>query len=1223
VFTQSASFRVRPERSTLFEEVMCFRLPAEMLASNATKFGDFAEGQNREVHKTLMTLFFHIGNTLTHMRNVAIDTQLRQFMRKRPRATEEEDAPEPPMNEELVQRLSREKNTPAVRAFCVPVLRHADEDESDDDDAAEQPVSKTDRFEWALRKKQVMGYAFLIFNVVDGARERQLTLGHALMEIMRPSKKESFPGGRVRKPHPPSRACDVEPGKEYTNVRDRNDLAPLFDIYTMSGACRARRHAVLFGNLSDPSNPANPTSVFNPYTCFRAWNAPVFPYNDLTEWLRFDAETGILCHFQAPSQIAPILELFALSPERIHNTTTPLYVLFELPSRTRPRLDLKLHGPQAETEPSDENDMIDGASYIGVETVAVNGMARRLGWTLPGDNGPAPPPTDVMAVHTKVSESFLTQKTPNSLEGTSFFRVRSKFASRLEKARRLPWATFRQKQTRAFELQRIRTAMLKDYDATCTNETADLSIYGKKINAYWNANPELAAYCPTCRLADPNKSIFANIMIRTMEQLQYLGATSTCHIQALTVVYGVLDAYRVDDSKLHYNALLEGPLATSKSFVLDLVEMFMMPGTTESLTRETFAAGDSPENRSDHITLHHEIQPNKVMSNEKGDDSKATKFKEQLTTQRQRTMELIIDPETKERVTNIIESACVGCVLAATNLSTAVMDPAIVSRFFHFFFADAFRTECTQADMQDLIKNMSVDRKNEFEKVRTEHHWLQYVVYHTFKCMYIGAIDKIDTTNFAIIRQTLIVELRKRGYPVPHTRVFELIVILANVLAITRAVYQTYAFPQGPHYQEPFQTQHLIDINHLLIMDEEIVLFAFALYAHAFIQPYEDDIRRALAQMVTPKDEPNFQIPWRSRRNFFTIGNQPNSFDQNDYAYIRMQGTTTNIAHNIWTSWQSIQDAGPRPAETHILEILRQFETRSFLAHPYTLRHGDPIPTPDKTKPMQHANLIETDRDNTYMHTSILDPHHRLADDTLWEMLRPAVEHKHTRPRTIIWGQPLHPIQFPNLLKTIPIQPRLDRTKFINNPAAIAEPHLHILGIDPAQFHDPGVGQTPILQMDMDGDTAAIHIRTQTIAIPPPVETTQQKMDPVAAAAEIAQIQNADPQAPPPIDYPADFQREQQQAIQMHLAYIHGKTTTTLPEAMRLSSTFQPPQDYLQLLLQQEETLTLPNDDFSSVYSSDSQFTNDNRSRKKQRPPRHQTFPDTEEEEEEDDEDRL
>ena len=92
-----------------------------------------------------------------------------------------------------------------------------------------------------------------------------------------------------------------------------------------------------------------------------------------------------------------------------------------------------------------------------------------------------------------------------------------------------------------------------------------------------------------CQPYDKSMSPFANMIIRTMDDLENVFEVSTCHSEFMCVLFRRGDCFRRRKA-LHFNIILCGAGGASKSFILLLLEKLGIGGTSEVITHETTMA---------------------------------------------------------------------------------------------------------------------------------------------------------------------------------------------------------------------------------------------------------------------------------------------------------------------------------------------------------------------------------------------------------------------------------------------------------------------------------------------------------------------------------------------------------------------------------------------------------------------------------------------------------
>ena len=124
---------------------------------------------------------------------------------------------------------------------------------------------------------------------------------------------------------------------------------------------------------------------------------------------------------------------------------------------------------------------------------------------------------------------------------------------------------------------------IQEVKSRCFTPDANISEKGKVILSYMNKRTQ-PRY--NMRKYDTSLSVFANRLIRHLEEYEQDLLISTNQLSYYRIMCGRLDAYR-HSFGLHWNQFQTGESATSKSFLFGLMEKNSIPNTIDVLTYQT------------------------------------------------------------------------------------------------------------------------------------------------------------------------------------------------------------------------------------------------------------------------------------------------------------------------------------------------------------------------------------------------------------------------------------------------------------------------------------------------------------------------------------------------------------------------------------------------------------------------------------------------------------
>lgn len=532
---------------------------------------------------------------------------------------------------------------------------------------------------------------------------------------------------------------------------------------------------------------------------------------------------------------------------------------------------------------------------------------------------------------------------------------------------------------------------MEELKARCLNPDANISEKGKII-LKWMERRNPPAYKKLYRF-DRNLSIFANRVIKIMEEAEQYFLISTAHREFYQVMHARLDAYRRDFG-LHLNIFQTGEGATSKSFLFDLMKECSIPGTIDQLTYETAKANAVDGNRNDVITVCHEAPPGmfRTAKNRNMDSSAEAMFKERLTSNHVSCKTYHLDEATGRRSQRTTKSECIGVWMGATNDPQDEVEEALKTRFHWGNFEKIKRPN---KDIDDCINGeraLSRTDKLARDEVILEWQEEQARVFLVEKMIWCHIIKDVEMSAFYIIKQKFKKNFDGKSVREAETRDWQRIFIFARIQAITTAlatVFQVNGNGLNYHGQDWDENQ-LLAIESHLVCTEEMVYFTLTMMDSQFVHPAEHKILR--------------KVYLEQSQTKLRFGNPtPDDTDNTsfNFNYIKMPGTLINISNHI----QSIMGgAEGKTSANNIKAYLLQLCRASVKSKQHVL----PETADDKTWPVVVNGSRQTRMtsayhtgDALYIHVKLLQNHKELQYDPVLDTIM-KIEHTHQTPKTCL-----------------------------------------------------------------------------------------------------------------------------------------------------------------------------------------------------------------------------
>ena len=533
---------------------------------------------------------------------------------------------------------------------------------------------------------------------------------------------------------------------------------------------------------------------------------------------------------------------------------------------------------------------------------------------------------------------------------------------------------------------------MQELKSRCLNPDANISEKGKVILRWAEArNPP---DYKILRRYNHDLSIFANRVIKIMEECEQLFLVSTAHREYYQVMHARLDAYR-HDFGLHLNIFQTGEGATSKSFLFDLMKDGSIPGTIDQLTYETAKANAVDGNRNDTITVCHEAPPGmfRASKNKNMDSGMEAMFKERLTSNHVSCKTFYMDEATGKRSQRVTKSECIGVWMGATNDDPDDVEEALKTRFYWGNFE---KTKRPDKDIDDCINGeRSLSREDKLRRVAALNEWKeeQYRVFLIEKMIWTNVIKDVEMSAFYIIKQRFKKKYHGESVREAETRDWERIYIMARIQAICTALASVFQVEGGKYYNMPFNEDQLLAVEPLLVVTEEMVYFTLTLMDGQFVHPAEHKILNKLYHINKKRKTGRFGIP------------RPEDESANvSYDYLKLPGNLTSNAKSLQANLTAAE------GKTSMHNIQAFFSALSRMAiksksykEPVEADEGQPPnwPTIDERSDKESRQCAHITADAVYIHMSLLLSHKGADHDPVLDTIK-SITHKHQKEKTVM-----------------------------------------------------------------------------------------------------------------------------------------------------------------------------------------------------------------------------
>lgn len=470
------------------------------------------------------------------------------------------------------------------------------------------------------------------------------------------------------------------------------------------------------------------------------------------------------------------------------------------------------------------------------------------------------------------------------------------------------------------------------------------------------------------RLNDPTMSIFANRVMSLMEYYEQYFLVSTAHRMMFLIQHAKYDSFRRDFG-LHSNVFQAGEGATSKSFLFTLMDRMSIPGTIQVLTYQTGKADAVDGNQNDVTTVCHEAPPGMFMTgnNKNADSTQEAMFKEKLTSQRVTAKVYCQDETTGKRSNRLTKSECVGVWMGATNDPPSEVGEALKTRFFWGNFEQVERDGRDIDDCMNGERMMTKQDKAKRKELEDEAKEEQFRVMLVEKAIWTKVIRDVNTTATNVVIPRFKKKIAGNSIVRPGPRDWERVKIFARCLAIVTAIETVCNMPGGKHYGKPFETYMLVDIEPLLRVTEEMVIFTISLFADQFRSPVEHKILNAIWSMS--KDKP--------------ICVNPSSSEDDTANYVKLP----KFRQLCKTINSRIPRTKGRTSINNIEEFLSKMTKHSVTSRDYKMARPNEYPELKQSgAPQKHQSCIIT-HEGTFIHVSHVLNHAGDDSDSVWSAL--------------------------------------------------------------------------------------------------------------------------------------------------------------------------------------------------------------------------------------------
>ena len=405
----------------------------------------------------------------------------------------------------------------------------------------------------------------------------------------------------------------------------------------------------------------------------------------------------------------------------------------------------------------------------------------------------------------------------------------------------------------------IQRELIGMYVDQCTRKTSNVSGPWQRVNEWVGEEQRRGRgwLGETLPVIDAGLSMFANWAAHMMLRFENCLFASTSHLVLFVTRMATLDSFR-DSRTMHFNAQLWGRHATSKSFVLSLLRLMSIVGTTVSVGSESKQARTTDTHNNDVTELWDETPLAIMKSNAaSGKDDEESSLKGRLTSccVERRVHQSGGDASSK-RGSRLVISEQIGTMFGAWNWEPSQVSSALYSRFAWLEFVDWHRPGRAAEDLVNVDRNMSAETQRLRNIFLRGQHGLQAGHLHVEKLIKLKALTEVTMISWNTIVRLFRTRLRNRYGLTIDTRTIERLTILARLMTITQALLLLWSSPGSPHYGTNFAVEQLGDLDALLHTSEEISYMALELLESQYAGKLNNDallLREVQAMLSLPQ----------------------------------------------------------------------------------------------------------------------------------------------------------------------------------------------------------------------------------------------------------------------------------------------------------------------------------------------------------------------------------
>lgn len=510
-------------------------------------------------------------------------------------------------------------------------------------------------------------------------------------------------------------------------------------------------------------------------------------------------------------------------------------------------------------------------------------------------------------------------------------------------------------------------------------------------------------------LVHEGMSVFGHRACILMDMYHHLYQVASAQRVCYWIHVARCDAFR-HEHNLHLNCAFTGDAATSKSFLLALMERNSINKTVSSRTYDTDKA-DAIDSDKDHVvSCFDEAPPGFFKDPKKRGPLEALKMK--LTIMKTVHRRLFTDEETGIREQIESTSSNIGCLMGATNEPRSNFDKPLQTRF-HFFEAEkSMNTNHSVANCQHAAETMGDVQRKFLANAVMFHRFEQGYVALMWQFIRLGRIREPNTVAVGIITRRFF-DILKNDYDISvGSRTIERIKRLSQNLAIIRAKQILYHTVSGLFANTPFHPSQLPAAEEYMVCTEEIVLHAIGLEFDTIVSRNKRRILQKIWNMHKKNESYKADDKGDDDVNYICIEGNINSFSKR-----LMNAMLENNIHvsvcNIRTMFDEIKD--------------QTLSCEEYSHGSETFGDGMPGYATDSggTRVFKRWAAMEESGGHIYLHMDLFkDLRTSNQEQNIYKLTVMKMMHAHTRNKKIVLGTNVFDRNEPNIWDTLDFTPK-------------------------------------------------------------------------------------------------------------------------------------------------------------------------------------------------------